>query len=637
MELLRQRARLAILGVGLVLAFLGLGYRLIDLQVLRHEEFRDLADRSHRLRIPLKGHRGEIFDVRGTVLARSLPARTIVADPSLVGPHADALARVLGPLLATNEVLLASALRPRVRTNFFGQPLLDVNQRPITNKYVVLRRRVPEEEWKVIRAALDHTNQNFGLPTNRVAEIRSLRRSIQPDRVEDEIRAYPNQTLAANILGFTDAEGRGLEGLEGFLDPHLRGVDGYIESERSSGGRELRRFRGVEILPQHGHRVYLTLDARLQLIVEEELAATIDKFGARGGCIVAVHPATGRILASASYPNYNPNLPPLREDDAPRRRNRLVSHTFEPGSTLKLVAATAAMNERLFDIDDPVDCGLHGRWQQQFGRETVRLTDVHPMKERYSPLERVIAESSNIGTFHLALALGKDRYADYLLGFGFGQRTGVRLPVEEHGILHPTRQWSVQDFSRIAMGYTVAVTPLQLVMAMSSLANQGRLMRPQIIDRIVAADGTVLSQPRPELIREVCRPEVSAKVRQALRQVVEDGTGSLVKMDRYTVAGKTGTAEIAPYQKRHEDRRYHSSFVGFFPTEAPELCIAVVIEDPNIRIAYYGGRVAGPAFRNVAQRAAEYLGIRPDLPRADDERTAHKTRPHPMTIARTER
>jgi len=281
------------------------------------------------------------------------------------------------------------------------------------------------------------------------------------------------------------------------------------------------------------------------------------------------------------------------------------------------VAATAALNEGLLDLTDAVDCGEKGVWRQTFGREKILLRDSHAMKERYSPVERVIAESSNIGTFQMALRLGRERYADYLYRFGFDQRSGIRLPVEEHGQLRPLKLWTMTDFSRIAMGYTVSITPLQLVMAMGALGNDGRLMRPQIIDRIVGPDGTVLSQPAPEVVRSICRPEVAAKIRRALRQVVEDGTGSLVKMDRYSVAGKTGTAKIAPYR---EDR-YFSSFVGFFPSEAPELCLAIVIEDPNPRIAYYGGRVAGPAFRRIAERAADYLGIQPDLPRLDEEKT----------------
>ena len=621
------------MGVGMLLVFAGLGYRLVDLQVIRHEEFRGLADRSHRMRIPLKGHRGDLLDVRGVVLARSLPARTVCADPSLVGPHAPALARFLSPLLGTNEAYLAAALQPRARTNLNGEPLYNVKGRHVTNQYVVLRRKVPDEQWRAIRAALIHTNENFGLPTNRAAEIRLLRRSIQPAREEEEIRVYPNRSLAANVLGFTDAEGVGLEGLESFLNNQLKGLNGYIETERSRGGRELRRHREIEIRPQHGSHVSLTLDSGLQLIMEEELAATIEKFQASGGCAIAIQPATGRILGSASLPTFDPNAPPLAAADALQRRNWAVSHTFEPGSTLKLVAATAAMNERVFDILDPVDCGLQGRWQQVFGREHVRLQDIHSFKERYNPLERVVAESSNIGTFQLALGVGREKYSEYLSAFGFGQRSGVRLPVEERGILRPCRDWCMTDFSRIAMGYGVSVTPLQLVMAMGALANNGHLMRPQIIHRIVAADGTVLAQPAPEVIRDVCRPEVAAKIRQALRQAVEDGTGSLVRMERYTVAGKTGTALIAPYR----EKRYHSSFVGFFPTEAPELCIAVVVEDPNPRIGYYGGKVAGPAFKNIAQRAADYLGIRPDVPRSDEERTTDHSKPVPSTNAQAHR
>ncbi len=614
MELIRQRVRFFWMGMLLLLAFCCLGYRLVQLQVVQHGEFRHLANRSHSMMIPLKGHRGDIRDARGEVLARSLPAKMICADPSLLGDRYAVMARFLAPLLRTNEAFLVEALRPKYRIDEHGEILRDRFGRPATNQFVALKRRVPDEEWKAIHATL--AEEGFGLPEKSGRSIRLLRKAVFPSADEDEIRIYPNRSLGAAVMGFTDTDGRGLEGLEAFLNDSLKGVDGYIETERTRRGGELRQFREVVISPQHGRDVYLTLDARLQLIVEEELAATVKEFQARGACAVAVQPRTGRVLAMASLPTYDPNQPPLGANDGPRRRNRAISQTFEPGSTFKIVAATATLNEGVLNLTDLVDCGEKGVWRQTFGRENVVLRDSHAMKERYSPVERVIAESSNIGTFQMAMRMGRERYADYLYRFGFDQKTGIRLPVEEEGQLRPLEVWTMTDFSRVAMGYTISITPLQLAMAMGAIGNDGLLMRPQIIDRIVASDGTVLSQPGPEVVRSVCRPEVASLVRRALRQVVEDGTGSLVKMDRYSVAGKTGTAKIAPYR---EDR-YFSSFVGFFPSEAPELCLAIVVEDPNPRIAYYGGRVAGPAFRRIAERAADYLGIQPDLPRAGEEK-----------------
>lgn len=601
------------MGVMLILAFCALGYRLVDLQVLRHEEFRELAGRSHAMRIPLKGHRGDILDVRGEVLARSLPSRTLCADPGLMGPYFTEVARVAAALLRTNETQLVAMLQPRLRTNAVGEVMRDAGDRPMTNRYVVLRRKVPDEEWQAIRRVF--TNQNFGLLPNQKRELLALRKSIYVAPEEDEIRVYPNRAVAGALLGFTDTDGQGLEGLEAFLNEQLKGVDGRIQTERSRKGNELRRFRELEMAPQHGKHVYLTIDARLQLICEEELAAAVKQFQAKGGCVVAVQPRTGRVLAMANCPTYDPNLPPTGAGEQALRRNWGVSQTFEPGSTMKLVAATAALDLGLVELTDLVDCGEHGRWQGQIGHETIHLRDVHSMKERYSPVQRVIAESSNIGTFQLTQLVGKARYADYLYRFGFNQRTGIRLPLEEKGLLRDTNHWTWTDLSRIGMGYTVSVTPLQLTMAMSALANDGVLMRPQIIDQIVGQDGEVLAKPAPEVVRNICRPATAAKVRRALRDVVEDGTGSLVRMERYTVAGKTGTAKIAPYK----EERYHSSFAGFFPSEAPELCLAIMIEDPNPRLGYYGGKVAGPVFKNIATRAADYLGIQTDLPRVEGE------------------
>jgi cell division protein FtsI (penicillin-binding protein 3) len=405
MDLARQRTRLLWMGLLLVLAFLALGYRLVDLQVIQHETLLERANRSHALQITTKGHRGDLRDSRGEVLARSLPAKAICADPSLIGEHYTAVARALAPLLRTNEWMLAETLQPRRRTNRLGEVVLDRKGRPVTNQYVVLRRRVLDEEWKAISSVLE--KETFGLPTNRVREISALRKSIRPSRDEDEIRVYPNRALASTVIGFTDGVGGGVEGLEAFLNEQLKGVDGFIKTERSRRGGELRRFREIQMPPQNGRDVYVTIDARLQLIVEEELAATLRQFQAAGGCVVVVQPRTGRILAMASLPNFDPNRPPVRPQDAVLRRNWGVSYTFEPGSTFKLVAATAVMNEGLMELTDRVDCGEHGQYVGEFGRERVRLSDVHVIKDRYATVERVIAESSNIGTFQLALKLGR--------------------------------------------------------------------------------------------------------------------------------------------------------------------------------------------------------------------------------------
>jgi len=605
MEQARQRVRFVWMGILVILAFLALGYRLVDLQVLQHEEFRELANEKHAVRMSQKGRRGDILDAHGEVLARSVAARTIAADPTQMLEHAPAVAAVLAPLLNTNLAALQSAFQVRYTTNDQG--------RVIADQWVPLRRKVPYDEWMRIRSVL--TNATFGLDPNLRREretIQRLRRSVFADAHEDEIRVYPNRSLAGPVLGFTDVAGNGVEGLEAFLNEQLRGVDGYIQSEHAKGGREYRRFREVQLQPQHGNRVYLTLVAGLQMVAEEELAAAVNQHQARGGAVVMVQPRTGRILAMANSPSYDPNRPPLRPEDARRRRNWGVSYTFEPGSTFKIVAATAALDMGLLSLSDRVDCGVNGRMSWSFGRVQVKHRDDHAMKERYAPFEEVIAESSNIGTFNIALKVGKESFAEYLERFGFNQRTGVRLPMEERGLLMPVSRWTMLDYSRVVVGYSVSVTPLQLAMAMSALANDGHLMRPQIIDRIEAEDGTVLAAPGPEVVRQVCRPETARMMVRALRRVVQDGTGSLVGMDRYTVAGKTGTAKIAPYR----EERYYASFVGFFPTEAPELCMVVVLEDPNSRLGYYGGRVAGPVFRRIGERAAGYLGIQPDIPDA---------------------
>jgi cell division protein FtsI/penicillin-binding protein 2 len=370
-------------------------------------------------------------------------------------------------------------------------------------------------------------------------------------------------------------------------------------------------MREVEMPARPGNDVYLTIDARVQRVVEEVLARVVRQFQARGGCVVMVEPATGRILSMASYPSYDPNEPPRGPGDEARRKNWAVLHTYEPGSVFKIVAAAAALDQGVARLSDTVDCGVNGAWSGEFGRERVVLKDVHRMKERYATVEQVIVKSSNIGTFQLALRLGRERYADYLMRFGFTRKTGIQLPYEESGyLLNAADRWSVLDYSRIQMGYAVAATPLQLAMAMAAVANDGKRMRPQIIDRVVAADGRVVVQPQAEVVQQVIAPETAQELRKALRLVIEDGTGSLAKLDRYTVAAKTGTSKIAPYASG----RYSSSFLGFFPSEAPEVCMMVLVHDPNPRLGYYGGKVAGKVFQEIAMKTVELLSIPPDVP-----------------------
>lgn len=609
MELSLQRRRMVLTVMLLVLAFLALGYRLVDLQVIRHEELAAVAEAKQRLQWWEKGQRGAMRDRNGEVLVMSLPARTIAADPvEMLGGH-ERVARALSQHLGMDELGLRELLTPRLVQDSHGRVRTDAFGAPITNRFVRLRRQVSEEDWQAFQERW--REETFGLDSGWQREVERLRRSVFSRGKGDEIREYSNRTMAGPLLGFTGVEGQGVEGLELYLDEVLRGVDGYVQTRRSGLGGELRRMREVEMPARPGNDVYLTIDARVQRVVEEVLAKVVMQYQARGGCVVMVEPTTGRILAMASYPSYDPNQPPREPGDEARRKNWAVLHTYEPGSVFKIVAAAAALDQGVVTLSDTVDCGVNRVWRGEFGRERVKLEDVHRMKERYSTVEQVIVKSSNIGTFQMVLRLGRERYADYLLRFGFTRKTGIQLPYEESGyLLKAADRWSVLDLSRIQMGYSVAATPLQLAMAMSVVANDGKLMRPQMIDRVVTAEGRVVVQPQAEVVRQVISPETARELRKALRLVIEDGTGSLAKLDRYTVAAKTGTSKIAPYGSG----RYSSSFLGFFPSESPEVCMMVLVHDPNPRLGYYGGKVAGKAFQEIAMRTVELLAIPPDVP-----------------------
>jgi cell division protein FtsI/penicillin-binding protein 2 len=607
-----QLRRLAFMLTLLLAAFTGLGYRLVDLQWLRHDELSTLAEKRQST-ILRPSRRGDILDARGNVLATSLFVKTVCADPSLMGTNQAIVARALAPLLEMSEAELVKRLQPRSWVNEKGE---DVDDR-----YVLLKRKVSVDDWKRIQEAMK--NLSFGVNEKRLSRrdrafYRSLRQNaVFVEPVDDQLRVYPNANLAAHVLGFVGATERrvdhrviydvaGRDGVELTFDKVLNGTVGWRQTEVAPGRGELVVFREQDVEARPGLNVVMTLDAGLQNIVESEIAEAWAQHQPVSISSIVVRPRTGEILAMANLPGYDPNRPggPMAN-----LRNRAIADIAEPGSTFKIVVVSGALNEGLVSLPDPFDCE-----QGVFRFRGQTLHDHHP----YGALsvENVIARSSNIGAAKIGIRLGEGNLYRYIRGFGFGESTAIALPGEVRGRVHPTNQWSKISVAWIPMGHEVAATPLQMVMAMSAIANGGRLMRPLLVDRLEDQDHHVVLKYQPQMVRQVVSESTSRLMVQALKSAVStNGTGQRAQLDYYRVAGKTGTAQKIE-NGAYSHTKHYSSFIGFFPADQPELCISVVIDEP--KKGSYGGETAAPVFHRIADRAAMYFGIRPDFPPPSD-------------------
>jgi len=598
-----QYRRLFWLALLLCAAFAGLGYRLVDLQVVRHVELKAKAAKNTQREFLLEPRRGDILDVKGNLLATTVDVKTVCADPRLVGESHLELARLLAPLLNENESRLAAKLQDRWRTNALGEVTV--------RKCVILKKRVPVETWDKVQQAI--AAFSFGLDETRMtkAEARKLksRREGVVFAQPEQMRVYPQETLAAHVLGFTGIEDKeinerpvtqivGRDGIELTLDEKLAGVRGWRVTETDRNKNELVALREQNVEPRDGFNVVLTIDSVVQHILEAELAAAKQKHDPISICGMVVRPKTGEILGMATLPNFDANRP------GGATRNRMVTDQVEPGSTFKIVVVSAALNEDVVKLTDLFDCE-NGRFHYA-GRT---LHDHHPLK--ILSVERIVTKSSNIGAAKIGIKLGEKHLYDYMKAFGFGARTGLPLLGESAGTVHPVNKWSKVSIAQIPMGHGVAVTPLQMTMAMCAIANKGVLMRPMLVDRLEENDHTVVAKYAPQRVRQVISEETARQMVTALKTVVTpEGTAAKAALDHYTAAGKTGTAQKV--ENGTYVRKYIASFIGFFPADDPELCISVFLDEPRIG-GSYGGETAGPAFKQIAERVANYLSIRPDL------------------------
>jgi cell division protein FtsI (penicillin-binding protein 3) len=564
------RGRLAVVLVLLGLWVAAIGYRLGDLQVSRHDDYRARAERQHRLVIELEPPRGAIYDARGRVLAVSVQVDSAFADPDEV--------RQAGDVEDTARLLAAAA---------GADPEVVARRLAEKRDFVWLARQLDPPQAAAVKA-LDLPGVGF---------------------VKEYKRYYPMGALAAQVIGYAGIDQRGLAGLEHLFDGAVAGREG-----RQTLLRDARRGTAASPLlagdePHPGAALHLTLDAALQRLAERELARAVEEEAAKRGSVVILDPHDGAVLAMASYPPLDAN----RFPDFPveRRRNLPVMDAYEPGSTFKMVTAAAALSANLMDPTDEVECemgaihllGVRIRDHKPFGRLTFR---------------DVIARSSNIGAIKVGLAVGDRRLHDMAADFGFGRPTGIDLPAENPGELRPLDAWRQAPLTKayVSFGQGVSVTPLQLARAFAAVANGGELLRPFVVGAVEnETTGALERTPR----RVDGRPLSAATARELermLEAVVEDGTGKAAAVPGYAVAGKTGTAQKA-VGGGYSDRYFVANFMGFVPARRPQLVIAVMIDEPWPR--YHGGEVAAPVFARIAEPALLYLGVPPDGSLADPE------------------
>jgi len=604
-----QLKRLKLLVGGLVLGFVLLGLRLVDLQALRHEELKVLAHENTVMKKRIPARRGNILDAQGNLLASSTLVKNICVDPTLMSDRQLEVAQAIAPILEMDVGDVYQKLLP-------GTYIRDGKTNAL--RYARIKKQVPVETWQKVRQSL--TNLVFaGVDESKLTRkerqvyYNIRHRAIQAEREDDQVRNYPNGALAAHVLGFVGRNNdtnsldydqmTGAEGIELVFNDKLKGTAGWRVSERDVKHNEVVALRDQDVPARDGFDVVLTIDSVIQTVLENELEAAARKHSPANITGIVMRPRTGEILAMASLPDFDPNNVPR---DPEPRRNRLITDVCEPGSTFKIVVAAGALNDGKVTLGKVFDCE-HGAFK--FGG---RILHDH---ESYGALsvERIITKSSNIGAAKLGIELGEQRLYDYMCEFGFGMPTGVPLPGESRGILHPVDKWSKVSIAQIPMGHGVAVTRLQMTMAMGALANEGWLMRPMLVSRIQEADGRVITEYQPQRIRQAVTQRTAAQMVQALKTVVSpEGTAAKAMMTNYFVAGKTGTAQ-KPGPGGYMPGKFVSSFIGFFPADDPQVLISIVLDEP--KNGYYGGQVAAPVFHRVAEQVASYLHLPPDWER----------------------
>ena len=557
------RRRAIVVAVLLASWVAGIEARLVYLQVVRHADLTARAEKQHMRTIDAPAMRGDIVDRKGRVLATSVDADTVYAVPSEIGDDAPAVVAKLCGAFGDCSDKERQALTDRLS-----------QRRP----FAYVRRQIsPDQSQRV--AALNLDGIGF---------------------IKESKRFYPNVQLAAHLLGYVGIDNNGLSGIEYTYDPQIRGKKGTILIQTDAKRHAFSRF---ERPPTIGATVELTIDEYLQHVAERELHAAVIEDRAQGGSVVVMNPHTGEILAMANEPTFNPN--DYRDADEIERRNRAVQNLYEPGSTFKIVTASAALEEKVLAPDALID--TNPGVVKLAGRPAITEDNHH--NYGVLSLTDVIVKSSNVGAIKIGFKIGTERLSRFVGLYGFGKSVSPDFPSENSGIVWRPEKMTESALASVSMGYQVAITPLQMVSAVSSVANGGVYMEPRVLRAVYRGNHRYSVQPKT--VRRTVSADTAAALTQIMEQVVLRGTAKRAQMDGYTIAGKTGTAQ--KLENGHYSKSDHfGSFVGFLPVENPQLAMIVVIDSAKA-VSDHGGVAAAPVFQRIAQAAVRYLGIAPTI------------------------
>jgi cell division protein FtsI (penicillin-binding protein 3) len=534
--------------------------RLVYLQVSMHDELVQRAQKQQQGAIETGAERGQLCDREGRQLARSVDTDSVFVAPDEIYDGAET-AEQLAAVLGLDSAHLIKQLDEAKTNNL---------------RFIWIARRVtPEQSEKLAALKL------AGVHTRK-----------EPKRF------YPNGTLAAHVLGFVGLDNAGHAGIEQFYNQKISGEPGKLFIETDS---RRRAYESAEVQAKPGQTVILTLDQMIQYRAEQALAVAVEQSHAKSGTAIVLDPHTGEILALANAPTFDPNNPGAAKSET--RINQALEYVYEPGSTFKIVAYSAAIDRGLVRPDDKINC--------QMGSITVAgrlIHDHHPFG--VLTVAEALAKSSNVGAIKLGIKVGDSSMYDFIKRYGFGARTGVELPNETAGLVRQLKKWQPSSIGSIAMGQEIGVTPLQMAAAYATVANGGVRVAPHLVREIRNSAGAVVYQPNPEQ-RRVISTETASQLRGMLEGVTLRGTAKKAQLNGYTAAGKTGTAQkIDPKTHTYSKTKYVASFVGFAPVENPAVVIIVVLDEPAG--SYHGGEVAAPVFREIAEQILPDLGIAPD-------------------------
>ena len=552
----KHTLRFSVIILTLLIILFVFSIKLILIQIFRSPQLADLAQKQHHYFVEIEPVRGTIFDRNLRPMAFNVPVYSLYANPKVMTEYEKGRAKnVLSDVLSLSPAYL--------------------EERFNRDKYFI---------WLKRKLSLEATEQ-----------IRRLDLKGLGLRRESE-RFYPNGSLAAHIIGFTDTDNKGLEGLELSYDHFLKGKAGRMQVLRDARQTALQVEQNF-LPPRDGFNLVLTIDETIQYVAERALEKAYQKHNAKAGSIIVMDVRTGEIVALANLPTYH--LDEAFKSDTENRTNRAVSHVYEPGSVFKVITAAAALEEEIFVEDDKIFCE---NGQYRIANHT--LTDHRP--HGILTFKEVLGVSSNIGVAKIAQKIGPQTIYEYGKRFRFGMPTGIDLRGEVSGWLKGPSEWSKTTIGAIPIGYEVTVTPLQLVCAISAIANGGVYMRPFLVKYVKDNKNQIIRSFEPQVVDRVISMDTSNRLNKILQEAVEKGTGKSAQIKGVLVAGKTGTARKV-IDGKYSQGKYYASFMGFAPADHPRLAIVVVIDQPHP--SYFGGTVSAPVFQEVMANALKYLKV----------------------------